>query len=240
MWTALFEKLPPIKVIDASIDYEDYVHLDLSAGNQDLELVNTGDAWAFERYLDKYLSQHRAKVAYGGYNEKRSLYKRSAIFKDGISEERNIHIGLDLWSPAGTLVLAALDGKVHSFNYNAGLGNYGPTLLLEHHIEELVFYTLYGHLSLESIAVLEVGQTVNAGAQIGTLGDATVNGDYAPHLHFQLIRDLADYSGDYPGVCSQGQLPFYLDNCPDPNLLLKIKNDEKVSCNPRNTGGYRL
>lgn len=223
MWTSLFEKMPPVKVIDASIDYKDYVHLDLSVGNQDLELVNTGEASGFGRYLNKYLSQHQAKVAYGGYNEKRSLYRRSAIFKDDTSPERDIHIGLDLWSPAGTPVLAPLDGKVHSFNYNAGLGNYGPTLLLEHHIEGNVFYTLYGHLSLESIAVLEVGQTVKAGTQIGTLGDATVNGDYAPHLHFQLIGDLASYSGDYPGVCNEEDLPFYLDNCPDPNLLLKIK-----------------
>jgi murein DD-endopeptidase MepM/ murein hydrolase activator NlpD len=222
MWTALFEKMPPVKVIDESIDYKDYINLDLSAGNTDLELVNTDDAAAFGRYLNKYLSQHRAKVAYGGYNEKRNLYKRSTIFKDDNSPERDIHIGLDLWSPAGTVVLAALAGKVHSFNYNTGIGNYGPTLLLEHTIEEQVFYTLYGHLSLESIAELEIGQTVKASEQIGTLGDATVNGDYAPHLHFQLIRDISGYFGDYPGVCSEQQLPFYLENCPDPNLLLKI------------------
>ncbi len=222
MWTALFEKMPPVKVVDDSIDYEDYTNLDLSAGNTDLELVNADDAAAFGRYLNKYLSQHRAKVAYGGYNEKRNLYKRSTIFKDDNSPERDIHIGLDLWSPAGTVVLAALAGKVHSFNYNTGIGNYGPTLLLEHTIEEQVFYTLYGHLSLESITELEIGQTVKASEQIGMLGDATVNGDYAPHLHFQLIRDISGYFGDYPGVCSEQQLPFYLDNCPDPNLLLKI------------------
>lgn len=223
MWTALFEKMPPVKVIDDSIDYEDYIDLNLSAGNTDLELINADNAAAFGRYLNRYLSQHRAKVAYGGYNEKRSLYKRSTIFRDGASPERDIHIGLDLWSPAGTPVLAPLDGKIHSFNYNAGLGNYGPTLLLEHNIEGQVFYTLYGHLSLESISESEIGQTVPSGAQIGTLGDATVNGDYAPHLHFQLIRDIAGYFGDYPGVCNEEHLPFYLENCPDPNLLLKIK-----------------
>jgi len=222
MWTALFDKMPPVKVIDESIDYKYYVNLDLSLANRDLALVNIDDAQAFGRYLNKYLSQHRAKVAYGGYNEKRSLYKRRAIFKNDNSPERDIHIGLDLWSPAGTPVLAALDGKVHSFNYNAGVGNYGPTLLLEHAVEEQVFYTLYGHLSLESISGPAIGQTVKAGEQIGTLGDATVNGDYAPHLHFQLIRNIADYFGDYPGVCNEQQLPFFLDNCPDPNLLLKI------------------
>ena len=69
MWTALFEKMPPVKVIDESIDYKDYINLDLSVGNTDLELVNADDAAAFGRYLNKYLLQHRAKVAYGGYNE---------------------------------------------------------------------------------------------------------------------------------------------------------------------------
>jgi murein DD-endopeptidase MepM/ murein hydrolase activator NlpD len=62
------------------------------------------------------------------------------------------------------------------------------------------------------------------GQQIATLGDASVNGDYSPHLHFQIIKNIGDYFGDYPGVCSKTDLNFYLDNCPNPNLLLKIKN----------------
>jgi murein DD-endopeptidase MepM/ murein hydrolase activator NlpD len=223
MLTALFEKLEPVKVIDAKIDYKDYVALDLSGSNHELESVEPDNNQAFEQYVNQYLSEHKAKAAYGGYNEIRSIYKRSAIFKDGVSEERNIHIGLDVWIAAGTKVLAALDGKVHSFNYNTGIGNYGPTILLEHNIENETFYTLYGHLSLESIADLEIGQTVAKGETIGALGDASVNGDYAPHLHFQVIRNIGDYFGDYPGVCSETNLPFYLENCPDPNLLLKIK-----------------
>ena len=57
---------------------------------------------------------------------------------------------------------------------------------------------------------------------MATLGDATINGDYAPHLHFQIIKDIAENTGDYPGVCSKNKRNYYLDNCPDPNLLLKI------------------
>jgi hypothetical protein len=41
--------------------------------------------------------------------------------------------------------LAALDGRVHSFQNNDSLGNYGPTIILEHQVEDLTFYTLYGH-----------------------------------------------------------------------------------------------
>ena len=46
---------------------------------------------------------------------------------------------------------------------------------------------------------------------------------YAPHLHFQIIKKLVNNFGDYPGVCSKKDLKHYLENCPDPNVLLKIK-----------------
>ncbi|MNX43456.1 hypothetical protein D3C86_739100 [compost metagenome] len=118
--------------------------------------------------------------------------------------------------------MAPLDGKVHSFKNNIGLGDYGPTIILEHEVENEKFYTLYGHLSLESIKDLNVGKQFKKGEQIATLGNAAVNGDYAPHVHFQIIQDIEDYWGDYPGVCNSNDLNFYIENCPDPNLLLKI------------------
>ena len=69
-----------------------------------------------------------------------------------------MHIGLDLWIKAGTPVLSALDGKVHSFDFNAGFGDYGPTIILEHQLEDQTFYTLYGHLSLDSLDGLKIGK----------------------------------------------------------------------------------
>jgi murein DD-endopeptidase MepM/ murein hydrolase activator NlpD len=169
------------------------------------------------------LAKHNAKVAFGGYFEIRNLYKRSSIFNDSTVEERNIHIGLDLWIKAGTAVLAAVEGVIHSFNNNVGVGDYGPTIILEHNIDRQKFYTLYGHLSVESLSELRIGTPVAKGQQIATLGNASVNGNYAPHLHFQIIRELLTASGDYPGVCSSKDQDYYLQNCPDPNILLKIK-----------------
>lgn len=218
----VFLDLENIKVIDAKIDYPQYIPLDISSTNEAFQKYNIDNASDFENYIENYLSENNAKVAFGGYNEIRNLYKRSDIFNDTATEERNIHIGLDLWIKAGTPVLAAVDGFVHSFNYNTGLGNYGPTIILEHKIENHKFYTLYGHLSLESITEIEIGAVFLKGQQIGTLGDASVNGDYAPHLHFQIIADISNSFGDYPGVCSKSDLAFYLKNCPNPNLLLKI------------------
>ena len=212
-----------VKVIDDRIEYNQYIPLDLSITNEAFNKNKIDNSTDFEKYIESYLTENDAKVAYGGYNEIRNLYQRSEIFNDSKTEERNIHIGLDLWIKAGTPVLAAIDGFIHSFNYNTGVGDYGPTIILEHKIEDHKFYTLYGHLSLESISDIKIGDVYEKGQQIATLGDAAVNGDYAPHLNFQIIKEISNTFGDYPGVCSENNLKHYLENCPDPNILLKIK-----------------
>jgi murein DD-endopeptidase MepM/ murein hydrolase activator NlpD len=218
----LLKKTDDIKVIDSSIDYENYIPLDLSSSNHELSSFDIKCSASFEKYVENHLTLNNAKVAFGGYNEQRNLYQRSTVFKDEKTEERNIHIGLDLWIKAGTPVLSALEGTVHSYNFNAGFGDYGPTIILEHILENEKFYTLYGHLSLDSLNGLEIGTVFKKGEQFATLGNAAVNGDYAPHLHFQIIKKIGTKMGDYPGVCSKKELAFYLENCPDPNLLLKI------------------
>jgi len=219
---SILKALPPTKVIDSSIHLSKYVPLDLSVTNHELMEMKPENASEFETFISNYLEKNNAEVAFGGYIEGRTLYKRSTIFKNDSIPERNIHIGLDLWTKADTAVLAPLSGKVHSFKNNIGLGDYGPTIILEHIIENEKFYTLYGHLSLESIENLSVGTFFNKGQKIATLGNSSVNGDYAPHVHFQIINDIEEYNGDYPGVCNTNDLNFYIENCPDPNLLLKI------------------
>ena len=163
-------------------------------------------------------------MAYGGYLEKRALYKRSSYFltEENPLKERNIHIGLDIWAPATTKIIAPLEGIIHSFQNNQNVGDYGPTIILEHQLEDFKFYTLYGHLSIQSIENCQIGNPIEKGDSFASLGDPSVNGDYAPHLHFQLILNLENKQGDYPGVSSAADLNFYQQNCPNPNLLLKI------------------
>ncbi|WP_367651264.1 peptidoglycan DD-metalloendopeptidase family protein [Winogradskyella undariae] len=169
------------------------------------------------------MKENNAKVAFGGYLEQRGIYQRSDYFNQLNKEtERNIHIGIDLWIEANTAIFSPLEGTIHSFKNNTNYGDYGPTIVLKHKIEDFEFYTLYGHLSLASIENLKVGAEVKQGEQIANLGTAEVNGDYPPHLHFQIIKDIEDYKGDYPGVSNQIDLEFYKLNCPDPNLLLKL------------------
>jgi murein DD-endopeptidase MepM/ murein hydrolase activator NlpD len=146
------------------------------------------------------------------------IYHRSNHFKG--EEPRTIHLGVDIWTEAGTPVFAPLSGKVHSFRDNAGFGDYGPTIILEHLLDDTLFYTLYGHLSRASLAGLHQGQLFEKGAVLGEIGPYPENGDWPPHLHFQIITDMLGMEGDFPGVASVSKRNFYLSICPDPMLIL--------------------
>lgn len=212
----------PLYVIKG-YDYKRYTFLDLTESNKDLLNFDITSAEEFEEYINDYLNRNEASVAYGGYNETRKIYQRSNhFFETDYRKERNIHLGMDFWCVANTPVLTPLDGKVHSFKNNKAFGDYGPTIILEHNINDVVFYTLYGHLSLQSIANLAVGHEFRQGEVIAYLGESEVNGDYAPHLHFQIVKDLEEGFGDYKGVTSLNEQKKDLNNCPDPNLLLKV------------------
>ncbi|EPR72099.1 M23/M37 peptidase/aminotransferase, class III [Winogradskyella psychrotolerans RS-3] len=220
---AFLKSLQPHSLLDADRTSNDFITLDLSIHNPELNAVNVSSSDDLEHFIWNHIKTNTAKIAYGGYLETRGIYQRSTYFNQQNSEEeRNIHLGMDLWIEAHTPIYAPLNGTIHSFKNNTNHGDYGPTIILKHHMEGVEFYTLYGHLSLASIQDLEVGVEVIQGDQIATLGTAEVNGDYPPHLHFQIIKDIQDFSGDYPGVSNQLDLAFYKDNCPDPNLLLKL------------------
>ena len=213
----------PVKVIAPSVDFSDYVSIDLSADNKALKDFDSSCSNSWTTYINQYLQDRKKSIAFGGYLEPRSIYNRSNYFNSKSAlEARNIHLGIDLWCAAETPVLAAFDGVVHSFKNNTNHGDYGPTIILKHYIDNVEFYTLYGHLSKLSIKTLCKNTQVAKEQVIGCLGDSEVNGDYAPHLHFQIIKDMANSKGDYPGVSSQKDLDFYRANCPDPNLVLKL------------------
>lgn len=213
----------PLRVLNTSIKNHEYTPIDLSETNKSLSEIEVSSSSKLEQYVMNPIKNNNAMVAFGGYLEVRNIYKRSSHFKEQSEQnERNIHLGIDLWCDANTPIFAPLNGEVHSFKNNTNFGDYGPTIILKHKISSFEFYTLYGHLSLDSIKNINVNQPFKQGEQLATLGDALVNGDYPPHLHFQIIKDIQGFEGDYPGVCSKTDLDFYLKNCPDPNLILKL------------------
>ena len=126
-----------------------------------------------------------------------------------------------------------MEGVVHSFQNNEGNCNYGPTIILRHEINtELTFYTLYGHLSLESLDGLSVGKKIKLGEQVATIGEIPINGNWPPHLHFQIMLDMLGFEGDFPGVAFPAEKEIWKSICPDPKYLLKIRkrnSDLKLS-----------
>lgn len=211
-----------IPILDRAIPFKEYVPLDLSKQNTTLKAYDITDYRSCQAYIDTVLRTERGKIAYGGYLEHRNLYSNHKNFTDMGIPIRNIHLGIDYWCNAGTIVQVPLDGTVHSFKNNDMIGDYGPTILLQHILESHTFYSLYGHLSMDSLDGLYIGKAFHAGQTLGRLGTPDINVNYAPHLHFQLIKDLEGYQGDYPGVCAEERLDFYRKNCPSPNLLLKL------------------
>lgn len=216
----LLNTLPKTKVIASGFLKDIYTPLDLSVNNVELAKIDCTNLEAFEKYLNSVYQMNNANIAYGGYTEKRNLYRKSAVFKQTTEKERDTHIGLDIWIKENTPILAAYDGEIHSFKNNDSHGNYGPTIILKHNINGFVFHTLYGHLSVESLVGLSIGKKVSQGEIIAALGTPEVNGNYAPHLHFQIIIDMENNFGDYPGVCHEEDLKFYSNNCPNPEEIL--------------------
>jgi murein DD-endopeptidase MepM/ murein hydrolase activator NlpD len=200
------------------LDKQNAVPLDLTAQNPRLLQIDLKDTAAFHAYVSAHIREAGARAAVGGYDEDRVLYRRSEHF--GGAEPRTVHLGVDVWTDAGTPVFAPLDGRVHSFRDNAGFGDYGPTVILEHHLPGGTFFTLYGHLSRASLHGLRAGQPFGAGQPVGTIGPYPENGDWPPHLHFQVITDMLGLEGDFPGVAAPSQRGRYLALCPDPAFLL--------------------
>lgn len=200
------------------------IQFDFTVENIELTVDTLSNADRFCNYINKKLVTAGAKYGIGGYNEHRTVYSRSAVFdaeKPG-EEPRRLHLGTDIWGHAGTAVMAPLDGMVHSFAFNDNFGDYGTTIILSHELEEIIFYTLYGHLGLDAIRNLQAGKLIKKGEVFATFGIPEENGYWPPHLHFQLIKDLKNWKGDYPGVCEFSERELYLANCPDPDLALKL------------------
>jgi 4-aminobutyrate aminotransferase-like enzyme/Ser/Thr protein kinase RdoA (MazF antagonist) len=203
------------------------VVLDLSVGSLEIprpEIVQDTDA--FCAHVDRVMAESAAEIAVGRYDEARLVYV-TELFRHANNwhdENRTVHLGIDLFCGAGSPVYAPLDGTVHSVANNAAAGDYGPTIILEHVVEDgaVRFYTLYGHLSVRSLQGMERGRQVARGERLAWLGDPTANGGWPPHLHFQVIVDMLGREGEFPGVAAPGDRDIWLSLCPDPNAVVGV------------------
>jgi 4-aminobutyrate aminotransferase-like enzyme/Ser/Thr protein kinase RdoA (MazF antagonist) len=217
------------RLIDADLRHDPVAVLDLSVGSTLLGSdVLTGSVEHFSKILFDHLAEHGVQVGIGRYNEGRAIYTSPAfaLFASPTAERRTIHLGIDIFVEAGAPVSAPLDGVVHAFHNNSARLDFGPVVLLRHTTDDgAPFYTLYGHLSMECLEKLAVGQQVRAGDKIATVGAPPINGDWPPHLHFQVVADLLDLECDFPGVAAPSRADVWRSLSPDPNVLLGIPAD---------------
>ncbi len=213
-------------VLDPDPGAVERVLFDLSVGSTELGGLGGGDdAEAWTRALFGRMEETGATLGLGAYDEVRRWYTEDLFRVDTDEGDvwRTVHLGVDLFGPPGTPVLAPLAGTVHAVRDNAGRLDYGPTVILRHEVGDgdVVFHTLYGHLAPDALE-LERGTAVRRGQRLATIGDRPGNGDWPPHLHLQIVVDLLDRDGEFPGVARPDWRTLWKSLSPDPNLILGL------------------
>jgi murein DD-endopeptidase MepM/ murein hydrolase activator NlpD len=100
---------------------------------------------------------------------------RSSPFPPG---HRQFHTGLDIGSPLGTPIRAAMTGRVSAAGYNDISGNY---VVISHHSG---YRTLYAHMNVIRV---KAGAYVKTGERIGDVGSTGLS--TGAHLHFTVYKD---------------------------------------------------
>ncbi|WP_223648526.1 peptidoglycan DD-metalloendopeptidase family protein [Hymenobacter psoromatis] len=194
--------------------------LDFTAANPRLSHPERlRDTAVFDALVRDMLTEQQATIGIGGYLENRVIYRRSPHFDD-VTAPRSLHLGVDVWVPAGTPVATPLPAVVHSLADNTNFGDYGPTVILQHDLEGVTFFSLYGHLTRTDLPGLAAGQALAAGQVFAHVGPYPENGDWPPHLHCQLIADMQGRWGDFPGVAPASERDYWAELCPDAMLIL--------------------
>ena len=203
--------------------------MDWTQGSDDLKaLEGLPDADAETAVVMDRIAAAGAKVGIGRYSEPRGVYQTDA-FKTDTEERRTIHLGIDVFLPADEPFYAPLPGRVHLVTNNTQKGDYGPLVILEHETDDGdAFYTLYGHLSDRTLTHLKAGDRVETGDIVGWNGAPPTNGDWVPHLHFQLLMDLMGRGADIEGVGRRSDMDVWDSVSPDPNAILGIPAEVSV------------
>ena len=201
--------------------------VDFSAGSTLISSDSSENEPAdLDRRVKRVLAEHGATIGAGGYDEARLIYHWPNEAR--AAEPRTIHIGLDLSLAAGAPLYAPLDGVVHGFENADGYHDYGPVIVLRHTTggtDPVEFFTLYGHLTRDSLDRLSIGKRIPKGTEFARIGSAPTNGNWWSHVHVQLITDMLDVPCNVDGAVRASHRTVWHNICPDPNLLLQIPAD---------------
>lgn len=191
---------------------------DLSPRSPLLEGIDMRDQRAFQRILETEMGESYS-WGLAAYLENRRLLL--ADCPQMVEEQRFIHLGLDIIVDLGTPLHAPLDAVVTESGYEAGEGNYGSFVLLQHespHFE--TFYSFYGHLRRGSLPA--AGERFEAGQPFAEIGDFHENGNWFYHTHLQVITQKGLELGYISkGYCRAADLEKMESLCPSPLPLFK-------------------
>ncbi|MEM7501496.1 MAG: peptidoglycan DD-metalloendopeptidase family protein [Pseudomonadota bacterium] len=192
--------------------------LDLSRGSEDLGEPLTGlTVEQMSHLIEQRMDDVGTRFAFGRWGERRELYVSDLFVVNAALPMRDVHLGVDVFCASGSLIHAPLAGHVHVCANNARDLDYGPLIILRHDTPcGSPFFSLYGHLELSSVSRWEVGQPVAAGTPLAAVGAPPENGNWPPHLHFQLILNLLGEGRDFPGVALYEERAAWLALSPLP------------------------
>ena len=167
------------------------------------------------------IAEEGADFAIGLYGEVRSVYKGAAF--EMPSARRTVHLGVDIFAPAGEPVHAPFAGTVAFVHDDAVEFGFGPTVLLQHETDEgTVFWTLYGHLARKDLESLPAGRRIEKGEAFARFGTAAENGNWAAHLHFQVVTDHLGLEARMHGVGVREDWQVWREVSPDPSVVLGL------------------
>jgi 4-aminobutyrate aminotransferase-like enzyme/Ser/Thr protein kinase RdoA (MazF antagonist) len=180
-----------------------------------------------------------AEPAIGRYLEDRRVYDSDAYEAELPGERRTLHLGVDVFLPAGEPILAPLDGVVRDVAWRPAPRDWGGIVVLDHETPDGIrFHTLYGHLDRASAERLAPGDRIACGDVVGRLGDERENGGWAPHLHLQVLTTDLARGAAAPGVGTFAERDLWESVNPDPNLLLGLPGGVRAEP-PRDPAGLR-
>ncbi|MCK5943973.1 MAG: aminotransferase class III-fold pyridoxal phosphate-dependent enzyme, partial [Planctomycetes bacterium] len=222
--------LPPTLMTPTPIDRATVLDLSFDA------LTGGDDPTAFDadqaaRRIADAMRDGGSELALGRYAEPRPIYTDDAFGDPQPNgNRRTVHLGIDVFAPAGTEVATPLDAVVHDVDVCEGHLDYGGLIVLRHVLPDgTSFGTLYGHLDPDSLAELTPGQRLDAGDPFARLGDDRVNGGWPPHLHLQLLAaDPRELPAVPRGVADPDDLAAHLLVHPDPSDLLGLPDERAV------------
>jgi 4-aminobutyrate aminotransferase-like enzyme len=209
-------------VVAAPLDRDHVAILDASLAPERLSHPSRDGGDNLTAWWRAEIARVSPRVGIGRYAEDRGIYDHPDAPRE--ANPRKIHHAIDIFLPAGAEVLCPYPGTIADFANDTEHHGFGGILILRHETDQSVpFWTFYGHLAPGGLAGLKRGQKIDKGTVIGRLAAEAENGDWPPHLHFQLMTHLLGWEAlDVIGISWASQWELWREICPDPNIVLGI------------------